>query len=264
MLPAKERFNSRNQLFHKSKASLPQEVFLNWSDYDEKSLPIYILTAIGSNTTDIGEYDKEVKLNGWLDTKREKKGIKCCFMWMDETISEFYGPTFFLDGKLSILKAVNISCPYDRLNTSLEVIGVTLQFSKIQCPTDGKMYVKVTFPKRTDSNESFAICLKIVYGRTIDANLFIDWIEFQRQMKVDKIFMFTYNISWKIDNIIKHYVQLGLVESRPFNYPRKFESEYIPLHDLQVLSLCCCSSQKYLMVEHSILSRFMFSLFKLT
>jgi hypothetical protein len=115
----------------------------------------------------------------------------------------------------------------------MDVTGVTVEFAEKKCPTKNSDYIVPFIPKRQQQRNSFAICLKILYGN-VDNKLFIDWIEFYREIKVDKVFTFVYNITEDTNKIIQYYERLGFLETRQFAFPwkkgRKCSFPYFILH----------------------------------
>lgn len=144
-------------------------------------------------------------------------------MWPNKTFSEFKHPTVEKRSPSTKYVATQIDCP---LNVPFsDIDGVALQFAGTKCPEDNKMYTKPVIPIKSEEDESIAVCLKIVYG-TVNNRNFIAYLEFLRVMKVDKVFMFSYNITEETNAVIEHYVKLGLVDRRPYNYPFRSTSEY--------------------------------------
>lgn len=194
------------------------EINNNWNIIRKGKLEIFILSVIGSITETQTQYQREVKLQGWQAAKIRQSNIKCCILSKSNHVSEYFNPKRIWQHKTLSLLGSQISCP---INSSLyNVKGVTLQFAKKNCTNNLSEYIKPLIPKLQTKNNSFAICLKILYGRIDDDNL-INWIEYYREMQVDKIFMFTYNITNRTQAILEHYYQLGLVEWRHFDFPWK-------------------------------------------
>ncbi|XP_060594369.1 uncharacterized protein LOC132748749 [Ruditapes philippinarum] len=193
-----------------------QDTLLQWRQYEREALAVFILSAIGSNSTTKGGYKREIKLNGWEAMKHRLASIKCCVLWNTDKFSYFKDPEKIF-WKSSRLAATQFTCPIR--GPLVDVRGVTLEFRKKPCPRDESVYVKPFLPK-LQPKESFAICVKIVYG-VVDMKLLVDWMEYYREMKVDKVFMFTYNLTRNIETVLQHYTNTGFLERRHFDFPWK-------------------------------------------
>lgn len=188
----------------------------NWRQYQKEALAVFILSAIGCNVTSKRGYRRELKLNGWEAIKHSKMETKCCVLWNSDKYSKYKSPDKIY-WKKSRLQAAQFTCPIK--GPLIDVKGVTLEFNGKQCPTEEGVYIKPYLPK-VQMNKSFAICVIIVYG-IVDMRLLVDWLEFYREMKVDKVFMYTYNLADNIEKIINHYVSIGFLDRRQFDFPWK-------------------------------------------
>jgi hypothetical protein len=208
------------------------------SDYDirnkwqkSQALAVFILSAIGNNLSNIEGYQHEIKLNGWHGAKHRLTVIKCCVLLVNGTIKHYLNPNKTTRGKRLNLVATQLTCPIK--SSLMDVTGVAVEFAKKKCPTKNSDYIVPFIPKRQPKRHSFAICLKILYGN-VDNKLLIDWIEFYREIKVDKVFTFVYNITEDTKKIIQYYERLGFLETRQFAFPwkkgRKFSFTCFILH----------------------------------
>lgn len=202
---------------------LTQDASRHWNEYDKKALGVFLLSGIGLNKTlALGGFKREIRMNGWEALKHRHAFIKCCYLWNNNKFTQFINPQRSYWKLAYRLAATQYTCPIK--GQFKDLIGISINFKKKKCPTDHTVYVEPEValkpPKR-----SFAICVKIVYG-SIDLQSFVHWIEYYREMKVHKIFMYTYNISKEALGVINRYTKEGFVDSRPFNYPWKGRSMY--------------------------------------
>lgn len=189
---------------------------LQWRQYQREALAVFILSAVGSNFTSKPGYRREIKLNGWEALKHRNKETKCCVFWNSNRYTYYKNPDKVY-WKKTTLPATQFTCPIK--GPLIDVRGVTLEFYKKRCPTDESVYIRPFLPK-VQARHSLAICVKIVYGN-VDMKLLVDWMEFYREMKVDKIFMFTYNLTNNIELVIQRYIDTGFLERRQFDFPWK-------------------------------------------
>lgn len=202
---------------------LPGDISHTWYEDEVKNFPIFILSAVGSNTTSHGYAKSEVKLNGWTVRRFENTAFKCCILLISSFRYEYLHPYTMKGRNYTELSASQITCP---LNAPLHhVRGVTLSRVESECPRKMTSYLKPYIPQKIDIEESFAICLKLLYGQ-VNNEYFKNWIEYNIEIGVDKIVMFTYNISDSTTNLLKKYIKLGYIEKRPFEIPMKRNCKY--------------------------------------
>ncbi|KAL4233243.1 hypothetical protein ACF0H5_007927 [Mactra antiquata] len=188
-----------------------------WMQFRKDALAVFILSAIGSNQTSKRGYRKEIFLNGWEARKHRWVDKKCCVWWQTNRISSYYKPSSLYWKRSGNLPATQYTCPIK--GPLINVLGVKLEFGRSKCPRDRTLYQKVEIPLQ-HANESIGLCSKIVYGN-IDAKLLVDWMEFYREMNVDKVFMFTYNLTRQVETILDYYSSIGFLERRLYDYPWK-------------------------------------------
>ena len=71
-----------------------------------------------------------------------------------------------------------------------------------------------TFPAR----DGVAMCLNSIYNHR-SPRAIIEWMEVQRLMKVDKVYLYGYhNVSKNVEKVLKYYQGLGVLEILPFNH----------------------------------------------
>lgn len=206
-------------------AMKPSDVRQDWTEeYANNTLAIVMLSAIAyTNTTTVG-FRQDIKLIGWHGVDIDPVDIKCCISWNSSRISQYLRPRRITLGQRIIFSAAQFSCPTHG-GSLIHIKGVALVSAKKDCPTNASEYIKPFIPNVQVKTHSFAICLKILYGN-VDNKLLIDWIEYYREMEVDKIVMFLYNISTHTQHIVTHYTQIGIVEARTFVSPWKRSRKY--------------------------------------
>ena len=121
------------------------------------------------------------------------------------------------------LSAIQIHCPI-RGNVR-DVVGVSLQYRRSSCPSQRELYVKPVQSMKPPEG-SLALCGKIFYGN-IDPKLVIDWVEYYRELKVDKIIIYKYNLTKKAEAVIDYYASTGYIQTGRFDFPWKTGSKYL-------------------------------------
>ncbi|KAL4228749.1 hypothetical protein ACF0H5_011792 [Mactra antiquata] len=196
--------------------TLPSDIQHNWERNETQMLEIFVLSAIGINCSIYDGYQAEFKLSGWMASKHSNTVIKCCIIMNSGALIEYYRP-FRCRGRNISLTSSQITCPIQ--SPLQDVKGIALQFAGRKCQQKN---IKPSVPIKPTNNESFAICLKILFGQ-VDVGLLVEWLEYNRLIGVDKIFMFTYNITREVSDVLKQYINVGFVEKRPYSYPSNKE-----------------------------------------
>ncbi|KAL4237709.1 hypothetical protein ACF0H5_002423 [Mactra antiquata] len=219
--------------------TFPSDIQYSWSRNETKNPEMFILSAIGINFSKLNDYHAEVKISGWMALGLKASGIKCCFLMNSGALIEHHRPSRSL-GERVALTSSQTTCPVE--SHIQDVKGVTLQFAESKCSMNTSAYIKPSVPIKPTDNESFAICLKILFGQ-INVGLLVEWLEYNRLIGVDKIFMFTYNLKREVRDVLRQYVKAGFVETRPYKYPKKkyhkigtkiksfFEDEQVAVYD---------------------------------
>ncbi|KAL4216696.1 hypothetical protein ACF0H5_024419 [Mactra antiquata] len=201
---------------HYGGSLFPSDIKYNWNSTETKKLMIYMLSGIGQNFSELDGYEAEVKLSGWIAQERMYTKIKCCILKNSGDLIEYHEPPI-VQGRQFALSESLVTCPIkSRLQ---DINGVVLQLNRGECPASKKLYIKVTAPIKPRNNESFAICLKILYGH-VDVRLLVEWLEYYRLIGVDKIFMHIFDLSQEVWDVLRQYTKVGFVETRQYNYPR--------------------------------------------
>ncbi|KAL4224918.1 hypothetical protein ACF0H5_015614 [Mactra antiquata] len=162
----------------------------------------------------------EVKLTGWIAWRDSESAIKCCSLLKNNKFT-YYKPDIELgfNDERRLLALIQVTCP---VNTSMsQVKGVALQYEDQNCPMDRQMYIMPYVLKPPQKNDSFGICLKLLYGQNIDIVNLKTWIEYYMELGVDKVFMYTYNISKTTHDVLNYYTNKGFIDKRPYDYPMK-------------------------------------------
>ncbi|KAL4240174.1 hypothetical protein ACF0H5_000968 [Mactra antiquata] len=194
----------------------PMEEFTERPIYN--TLSIFILSAIGLiQSNSISRSD--IKITGWITGLHRETSIKCCTLLYNGDLVTHYNPERLNDRVIRDISGTQISCP---VNASMNnVKAVALQFGDQDCPMDGQLYIKPYVPKPPEKEDSFGICLKLLYGQNINIVNLKTWIEYYIELGVDKVFMYTYNISRTTKDVLNYYGKKGFLERRPFDYPMK-------------------------------------------
>ncbi|KAL4227242.1 hypothetical protein ACF0H5_012687 [Mactra antiquata] len=200
--------------------TFPEDILHSWSDGAINNLSIFILSAVGLNHSTLNIPRYEVKLTGWVDGNKSIPTIKCCTLLYNGDSFSYYEPDIQIGNQGVVPLAITqISCP---VNSSMDnVKGIAIQFSDQDCPQNGQLYVKPYVPKPPEKEHSFGICLKLLYGQNINIVNLKTWIEYYIELGVDKVFMYTYNISKTTKDVLNYYGKKGFLERRPYDYPLK-------------------------------------------
>lgn len=202
---------------------LSNDASRQWRENDKNALAVFVLSGIGLNKTlAIGRFRREIRLNGWEGSKHRNVLIKCCLLWRNNKITQFINPQRAYWKLSQRLSAVQYTCPIR--GQFKDLTGAAMEFKTQKCPENRELYV-IPDVAQKQSKQSFAICVKIVFGN-VDVKSLVHWIEYHRQMKVQKIFMYTYNVSSQARAVISKYMKEGFIDSRQFNYPWKSGSKF--------------------------------------
>ena len=83
------------------------------------------------------------------------------------------------------------------------------------------------------AKDGIAMCVNSIYNHR-SPRAIIEWVEVQRLMKVDKIYIYGYtNVSRSVEEVLKYYQELGVLQIVPFNHgwPRFHETFSRRSHD---------------------------------
>ena len=81
--------------------------------------------------------------------------------------------------------------------------------------------------------QGIAMCLTTLYNYRSASSL-IEWMEIQRLMKVDKIYMYGYrNISKNVEDVVKYYQDIGFLHLQPWSHRWKIYFETFNRKDLK-------------------------------
>ncbi|KAL3841813.1 hypothetical protein ACJMK2_019914 [Sinanodonta woodiana] len=206
---------------------------------------IFIYSAIGLNNTDTNNQSTipwtNFGLAAWKHLKVPETNLSCCFLYQNGIILNFklrQISTFFK----SYVQSFRFECTNP--NPMSKPRGVTLIVTEHTCSTDISTYVAPVFPYRQPGNNTLALCAKVAFGN-LNAALTVEWLEYNKNMGVDKIAVFVSNLSSTTSGILEHYQKSGFLEIHPFDLPmlgtfkRKFgqetfqywSDEQVPVYD---------------------------------
>ncbi|KAL4227241.1 hypothetical protein ACF0H5_012686 [Mactra antiquata] len=192
----------------------PMEEFTDSPVYN--TLSIFSLSTIGLiQSNSITRSD--IKITGWVTELHRETSIKCCTLLYNGDLFTHYSPDRMNERVIRGISGTQISCP---VNSSMNnVKGIAIQFSDQDCPQNGQLYVKPYVLKPPEKKDSFGICLKLLYGQNINIVNLKTWIEYYIELGVDKVFMYTYDISKTTKDVLNYYGKKGFLERRPFDIP---------------------------------------------
>ncbi|WAR08250.1 hypothetical protein MAR_018208 [Mya arenaria] len=182
---------------------------------------IHILSAVAQNSSANSFYDNIV-LSGWQRSKVDfHSGLKCCLVYANPLKVLVANLTQRRDWSYvghSGIEAKQYVCPnaYSHRNISPKAISLT---TGERCPEDLTKYATVDFPQKAQRG-SLGVCAKLVFGN-ISAASIVEWFEYQRLMKVDKVIAYTYKLNEEAMKVLEYYSSIGLVEFLPFSLPQR-------------------------------------------
>ncbi|KAL3841809.1 hypothetical protein ACJMK2_019910 [Sinanodonta woodiana] len=180
---------------------------------------IFIYSVIGLNNSEIKNEStapwSNFGLIAWKHSQVPDTNMSCCFL---------YDNGIVLNSKLrkssTYIKAKIQSFRFECVNPNqlLKPKGVTLIVKNYPCTSDISTYVAPVFPYRPPGNNTIALCAKVAFGN-LNAALTVEWLEYNKNMGVDKIAVFVSNLSSTTSGIFQHYQKLGFLEVHPFDLP---------------------------------------------
>ena len=163
----------------------------------------------------------EIVLNGWEGRKHFYKKLHCCFYYTSGEILRVMlaNKTPWLQCKRVLYTATQFTCPNPGKRNGSHPIGVSLTSSSYSCDSRSTQAIAIHYPQR-QSQTSIAVCAKIAYG-SISPRLLTEWYEIQKQLGVNKVVTFVYNLSNSARMVLQHYQYQGLVDLLPYQFPHK-------------------------------------------
>ncbi|XP_052810275.1 uncharacterized protein LOC128238408 [Mya arenaria] len=182
---------------------------------------IHILSAVAQNSSANSFYDNIV-LSGWqTPTDDFHSELKCCLFYANPLKAFVANLTQIRNStnlRHSEIEAKQYVCPNVYSNRNISPIAISLTTGE-RCPEDLTKYATVDFPHKAQ-NGSLGVCAKLVFGN-ISAGSLVEWFEYQRLMKVDKVIAYTYKLNEEAMKVLKYYSSTGLVEFLPFSLPHR-------------------------------------------
>lgn len=192
----------------------------------EWNASIYIYSAVWGESLNMSQstYDRKypysVILSGWQHPKLGNLAFRCCFLLQNRSIVSSNWTSFrkvWNFGGATILKATRYECQTNLEHTLINGVGINIWSSS--CAMNVTQYRKLSIvPNSENIQKSIAICSKIAYG-SLNAKYLVEWIETQRYMGVQKIISYVYKLNMDAINVLKHYEEIGIVETFPFEIP---------------------------------------------
>ncbi|CAG5115940.1 unnamed protein product, partial [Candidula unifasciata] len=118
---------------------------------------------------------------------------------------------FFSDGHL--YRARQYSCSLPDIGHSAEYVTLTSSL----CSPDIRDYLKILHPPPVPGG--LALCAKIAYNGGLDPEKFIEWVEVQRLLGVDKILIFDLGNPENLTRVFRYYQNQGILDVQPYELP---------------------------------------------
>lgn len=202
------------------------EVFPAWTTLDphDSLRRVYLYSAIIALHTK-PPAGTDVHFLGFQDGKHPTN-LTCCAKLLDQTVHRGKETTIITFGKgyrsyydRRVAPVGHIyRCNFPFTAEQLRSAHVTL--TKTYCPENTSRYLKVHAPEVKPGG--LAICGKLAYGHMLNTRKLVEWFETQRLLGVDKIQIFSYNISGISLKVFKHYEDLGLLNLLPYKLPGQY------------------------------------------
>ena len=71
-----------------------------------------------------------------------------------------------------------------------------------------------------------AICAKVAYNDSLDAQNLVEWFELQRLLGVDKVLLFVMELPSQIWKVLQHYRDSGFLLTVPYAIPGRTVNFY--------------------------------------
>ncbi|KAK3600274.1 hypothetical protein CHS0354_013701 [Potamilus streckersoni] len=180
---------------------------------------IFIYSVIGLNNSEIKNQStapwSSFGLIAWKHSEVPNTNLSCCFLYENGIVlnSKVVKISTYVKAKV---QSFRFECVNP--NPSSKPKGVTLIAEHYPCTSDISTYVAPVFPHRQPGNNTLALCAKIAFGN-LNADLTVEWIEYNKNMGVDKIAVFVSNLSSTMSRIFQHYQNTGFLDVHPFALP---------------------------------------------
>ena len=171
-----------------------------------------------------GVVDGVITLNGWEYKKHENDTYFCCYSYENgqNEISSIIKKNLWPCHR-NFFRAAQFLCPVNKIKVEGE-LNKTMVPTKIAL-VDRPIckfahYVPVESVENTSKKNSIGVCAKIIYNEYPSERL-IEWMEFMKHMNIDKVMLFTYNITTETKNILDYYTQQNFLIVKEYDYPGK-------------------------------------------
>ncbi|KAL4232271.1 hypothetical protein ACF0H5_009845 [Mactra antiquata] len=211
-----------NMSYLKSLMNKYRDLYHHQVVYSIKNTCIFYISAVVSHNNLVGTF---ITLNGWKDNKGDKNidiDLYCCLQAQDYTEVFKVAKVNILDvSNIKVLAAAQYICNVNSTISQSPDLKVGLALSNTSCK--GASYVKADREEIPDrKSPSMAICGKILYD-DFPAERVLEWLELNRIQGVDKIVLFTSNITKNTKKVLQHYVEEGFLVVKEFDFPLKCE-----------------------------------------
>ena len=161
----------------------------------------------------------EIVLNGWEGRKHFDKKLNCCFHYQSGETSQVVlaNKNPWLQCKRVLYTATQFTCQNPGKRNGSYPDGVYLTTSNSSCNSRSRHPITIHYPQK-QANASIALCTKIAYG-SISSRLLTEWYEIQKQLGVNKVVTFLYNLTDSGLVVLKHYQEQGFVDLLSYQFP---------------------------------------------
>ena len=125
-------------------------------------------------------------------------------------VTQYFYPAHFLSKQFLCVVPGNAS-----------VTNISLTSSN--CSDDVSDYIPVIYPETVLGG--LAICAKTAFERGPVPERFVEWVEIQRLLGVDKILLFDLGVPEKLQNVFRYYRTLGVLDTVSYELPGIIDGE---------------------------------------
>lgn len=184
-------------------------------------IEIFYISAIVSNNIDMGTY---ITVIGWQAREHKQENVFCCVRFQNtHSVFQVLVRNTIDISHIRLIKATQFICPVTSSYDQASNITVGLAMSEELCMEANYIDAESEEIPHSENKFSLGICGKILYG-DFPAERVLEWLEINRILGVDKIVLYTFNITRETEAVLKYYVNEGFLVTKQFDFPVKCKS----------------------------------------
>ncbi|KAL4220871.1 hypothetical protein ACF0H5_019137 [Mactra antiquata] len=196
--------------------------------FKSKNIENYWVDESGRDNTGI------IVVNGWEYFVHLRNQYDCCYQYNNTDVksTRLIKKITWNVNDLKIVKATQFVCPLllhtsDGVEDMLPTKIALATLNGCQAPNVASKYVNVEQMFPIADKISIGVCAKLIY-KNFSAEKLIEWVEFNKMMGVNKMMLFTHDISPDTKFVLDYYVKQGLMFLKEFDYPLKLVYPRMP------------------------------------